>query len=54
MNYIDHLIPSGSFILEYAGELISKKEADKREMYYSKVNYGSYMFYFRYENRDLW
>uniref|UniRef100_A0A7M5XL46 SET domain-containing protein n=1 Tax=Clytia hemisphaerica TaxID=252671 RepID=A0A7M5XL46_9CNID len=35
---------SGDFLLEYAGERISKKEATDREKSYAKKGIGCYMF----------
>lgn len=36
-------IPAGAFILEYTGEVITKKEGDKRGKHYDKVGM-SYLF----------
>ena len=41
-------------MLEYAGELLSKEEADRREIRYNQTGCGSYMFYFKHKGQDLW
>ena len=41
------------FICLYSGELISIKEAMKREKQYS-LGGGSYMYYFKYKDKQLW
>ncbi|XP_065068911.1 uncharacterized protein LOC135694143 isoform X2 [Rhopilema esculentum] len=46
-------IPKGLFVLEYAGELLSKEEADRREIKYNQTGCGSYMFYFKPKGQDL-
>lgn len=42
-------IPKNSFVIEYKGDLIEKKEAEERERIYSnqKPDPGCYMFYFK-------
>lgn len=41
----------GEFVVEYAGELISMEEAQKREAVYSQdENIGCYMYYFKHKN----
>ena len=54
VNSMYKVIPSGSFVVEYVGELIPKEEAAKREAYYSNAKFGSYMFYFKNEGKELW
>ncbi len=44
---------NGQFVCEYAGELVDKKEAVKREKSYPKEK-GSYMFFFEYNGKKLW
>ena len=42
----------GEFIIEYCGELIDSKEAQKRELEYSgDSTIGCYMYYFPHENK---
>ncbi|RWS24423.1 N-lysine methyltransferase SETD8-like protein [Leptotrombidium deliense] len=40
------LIPKGSFVCEYAGDLIKKAEAKEREKLYELRGEGCYMYYF--------
>ena len=42
-----------AFVLEYKGELISRKEGLKREKAYGDGP-SSYMFYFMFRNRQKW
>jgi hypothetical protein len=42
-------IPRGSFLFEYKGELIDKKEADEREAKYEEQGKGCYMMYFHHK-----
>lgn len=44
-------IAKGSFICEYAGDLIDRREAEKRNLIYDKRSKGSYMFYFNFNNK---
>lgn len=44
-------ISKGSFICEYAGDLIDRKEAERRDIIYEKNRKGSYMFYFNWSNK---
>lgn len=45
----------GDFLCEYAGELISRKEAVQREIEYANdPNIGSYMYFFSYKGSDYW
>lgn len=45
----------GEFVVEYAGELISMEEAQKREAVYSQdENIGCYMYYFKHKNSQHW
>lgn len=41
------------FLLEYAGELLSYKEASRRESSYTEVD-GSFLFFFNAQNKVLW
>ena len=43
----------GMFLLQYSGDIISKKEGEKREMIYGNEN-RSYMFFFIDDGKDLW
>ncbi|EDV22448.1 N-lysine methyltransferase KMT5A-A [Trichoplax sp. H2] len=44
----------GDFLCEYAGELISRKEALQREVSYGKdPNIGNYMYFFSYKGSDF-
>ncbi|XP_065051974.1 uncharacterized protein LOC135681426 isoform X6 [Rhopilema esculentum] len=52
-NSLYRSIYKGSFVLEYAGELITKEAADNREKEYAKKGCGSYMFYFKHERQEL-
>ena len=43
------------FVCEYAGELISIKEAKQREEDYAKdEKIGSYMYYIQYNEKKYW
>ncbi|OAF70598.1 hypothetical protein A3Q56_01674 [Intoshia linei] len=43
----------GDFIVEYAGELVTVKEAKKRESDYVKCDsFGCYMYYFKYSGKS--
>lgn len=44
-------IQKGSFICEYAGDLIDRREAERRDIIYELKSKGSYMFYFNWNNR---
>lgn len=44
-------IRKGSFVCEYAGDLIDRKEAERRDIIYELKSKGSYMFYFNWSNR---
>lgn len=44
---------AGDFLLEYAGELISHRQALKREQEYSETD-GSFLYFFRHNNKVLW
>ena len=41
----------GAFVCEYAGDLINRREAEKRDKIYELRDKGSYMFYFNWNNR---
>jgi SET domain-containing protein len=43
----------GEFLLEYKGELVSKKEGCSREDTYP-ADVGSYLFFFQHGNKSLW
>jgi hypothetical protein len=45
--------PKGSFLFEYAGELISKAEALHREKKYPR-HLGSYLFFFKSGTKEFW
>ena len=42
-----------TFLLQYSGDIISKKEGEKRETIYGNEN-RSYMFFFIHDGKDLW
>ena len=45
----------GALVCEYSGQLISKKEADKREKEYEgKPEFGCYMYYFKFKSKTMW
>lgn len=44
-------ILKGSFICEYAGDLIDRREAERRDVIYELKQKGSYMFYFNWNNK---
>lgn len=46
----------GSYVVEYAGELITMLEATYREYYYGTLDSlgHSYMYYFKHNDRDCW
>ena len=44
----------GSFLLNYPGDLISEKEAEKREKQYSKQSKGCFMYFFEHEKKVMW
>lgn len=44
-------IEKGSFVCEYAGDLIDRREAERRDTIYELKDKGSYMFYFNWNNR---
>lgn len=44
-------ISKGAFVCEYAGDLIDRKEAERRDFIYEMKSKGSYMFYFNWNNR---
>ena len=48
-------IPKETFVVEYAGELISGKEARKIELQItdSKENVGNFMFFFKFKEKSL-
>lgn len=45
------LIFKGSFVCEYAGDLIDRREAERRNSIYERRSKGSYMFYFNCNNK---
>ena len=45
---------SGSFLLQYPGELITEAEADEREKEYARSSKGCYMYFFEHERRTMW
>lgn len=44
-------IVKGAFVCEYAGDLIDRREAEKRDLIYEMRDKGSYMFYFNWSNK---
>ena len=47
-----HIFQKGSFVCEYAGELVEYNEARDREDEYSlEPEVGSYMYFFQYKNK---
>ena len=50
-----HYIPQDVYICEYAGELLTLKEADKREGEYENDHeVGCYMYYFPFKEQKYW
>jgi SET domain len=49
--YAAGFIPKGAFVVEYGGQLITQKEAQRREKLYQKEALGSYMFYFEHNGQ---
>ena len=46
---------NGQFVCEYAGELISSKEAKVREESYCRnPAVGCYMYYFQFKEKTFW
>lgn len=41
----------GAFVCEYAGDLIDRREAERRDEIYEVDRKGSYMFYFNWSNK---
>lgn len=44
-------ITRGTFVCEYAGDLIDRRTAEKRDKIYELKDKGSYMFYFNWSNK---
>lgn len=44
-------ILKGAFVCEYAGDLIDRREAERRDQLYEQTEKGSYMFYFNWSNK---
>lgn len=44
-------IRKGTFVCEYAGDLIDRREAERRDIIYELKSKGSYMFYFNFNNK---
>lgn len=44
-------INKGAFVCEYAGDLIDRREAERRDLIYELKCKGSYMFYFNWSNK---
>ena len=50
-----NFITKGTFICEYAGRLLSKKEAITEErMYEADETIGCYMYYFTFRGEQYW
>lgn len=49
--YASEKIKKGTFICEYAGDLIDRREAERRDSLYERNSKGSYMFYFNFNNK---
>ena len=47
------IIPKDTFVVEYVGDLITGKKAKELEKEYSTTNVGSFMFFFKYEERSF-
>ena len=47
-------VEKDSFVVEYAGEIVSVQEAKKREDEYEKSGAGCFMFYFWFEGYQYW
>ncbi|KAG9510520.1 ABC transporter G family member 23, partial [Fragariocoptes setiger] len=44
-------ISKGSFVCEYAGDLITRREGEKREAFYARKGLGCYMFHFSHNSK---
>jgi histone-lysine N-methyltransferase SETD8 len=44
----------GEFLLEYAGDYISHKEALDREKTYAEQEKGSFIFFFKFRDQMKW
>ena len=44
----------GDFLLEYRGEVLSEEMAQKREETHKREGKGSYMYYFKYNGKNIW
>lgn len=49
--YAKRKIHKGTFVCEYAGDLIDRRESERRDVIYESKCKGSYMFYFNYNNK---
>ena len=52
--FTDALIEKDSFVVEYAGELISISDAELRETVYEQESNGCYLYYFQNLKQHLW
>ena len=44
----------GSFLLEYAGDLVSEEEGEKRHEEYGTRGLGSFLYFFQDGRKKLW
>jgi SET domain-containing protein len=51
--FADKEYSPGEFIVEYAGDLINRKEGLKREKYYPQEK-GSYIYFFLFNSKKYW
>lgn len=49
--FVKRKITKGTFVCEYAGDLIDRREAERRDLIYELKQKGSYMFYFNWNNK---
>lgn len=46
---------AGSFVVEYAGDLVTRKEANKRELKYTAEHLKmGYTFHFKHKDKNFW
>ena len=50
-----HFIPTGTYVCEYAGELLTAEKAKEREVEYENNNHiGCYMYHFQFKGEKYW
>ena len=50
--FTTRLFNKGDMVCEYVGELITKKEAEKRNSHYKSKK--CFLYFFKYDGRNLW